>query len=339
VTLHGSYDGATNDTPAGPLEGFRYYFQWGENTDYGHTTATPPGEDGGAHAETIHVSAQITGLTPQDLNSQPYHYRLVVTNSTGTTFGKDKTFTTKPPDAPQVSNIQVGGILPTSATLTASINPGAAATVYKVEYGTTAKYSSATPDRSLVAGESDQAVSTPLDQLSRGTLYHYRVVATNSMGTTASPDQTFTTPSVPVIESSSASVGTSTAHLTVSVIANARPTEVRFEYGDSASYGTTTAPIQIGPSLLAQAVGVDLSGLQPGTTYHFRGLAANEIGTATGADQTFTTLLAPVAVEKGESKSKACKRGFVKRKGKCVRKHKKRNKKHKRRSARRQRTA
>ena len=65
-----------------------------------------------------------------------------------------------------------------------------------------------------------------------------------------------------------------------------------------------------------------LSGLAPGTTYHFRVVATNGIGTTNGADQTFTTSPAsaggngsgpPPAAQK-------CKAGFVRRHGKCVRK-------------------
>jgi hypothetical protein len=327
ATLHGSYDGATNDTPPGPLEDFHYYFEWGPSYDYDNMTAVPPGDSGGAHAETVHVSAQISSLQASLPDSQPYHYRLVVSNSTGTTFGPDMTFMTQPPDKPVVRDLRAEAIQPTSATVAASINPGSIPTTYRIQYGISSRYNNTTPDRALVPGSVDQPISVPLGGLARGTVYHYRVVATNSSGVTESPDQTFTTPSIPVIESSEAAAGTNTARLTVSVVANARPTEVRFEYGAGASYGSVTAPIQAGSSLLAQAVSVDLGGLQPGTTYYFRGLAGNEIGTATGPDQTFTTQLAPASIPaplaRPKPKPKSCKRAFVKRKGKCVRKHKK----------------
>lgn len=328
ATLHGSYDGATNDTPPGPLESFHYYFEWGPTLDYGTKTAAPPGVDAGAHAETVHVSAPISGLEPSLPDSQPYHYRLVVSNSTGTTYGPDMEFMTQPPDKPQVTDVRAEAIQPTSATVAARINPGLVAVTYRIQYGTSSRYDNTTPDRALVPSGADQTISVPLAGLARGTVYHYRAVATNSSGTTTSPDQTFTTPSIPVIESSEAAADRTTARLTASVVANARPTEVRFEYGASASYDAVTAPVQAGSSLLAQAVSADLSGLQPGTTYHFRALAGNEIGTVVGPDQTFTTQLAAAAVPapaaRPKPKSKSCKRGFVKRKGKCVRKkHKK----------------
>jgi len=38
------------------------------------------------------------------------------------------------------------------------------------------------------------------------------------------------------------------------------------------------------------AVSITLSGLTPGTTYHYRVVGKNAAGTSNGADETFTTL-------------------------------------------------
>jgi hypothetical protein len=105
------------------------------------------------------------------------------------------------------------------------------------------------------------------------------------------------------------------------------PTQVRFEYGGGPSYGSATAPVDIGSGQAPRAVGADLSGLRPGTTYHFRVVATNGVGSSSGPDQIFTTLSAPGPATK--ARPKPCKRGFVKHKGKCVKKHKK----HKKRAA------
>jgi hypothetical protein len=67
-----------------------------------------------------------------------------------------------------------------------------------------------------------------------------------------------------------------------------------FQYGLSASYGSQTATIQLGPSLATQAASAAIGGLTPNTTYHYHIVVTDTNGTIRpGADQTFTT--APAA--------------------------------------------
>ena len=78
------------------------------------------------------------------------------------------------------------------------------------------------------------------------------------------------------------------------------PTTYHFEYGTSTSYGSSApAPeASAGSGTSEQQETLDLSGLAPGTTYHYRLVAAatNSSGPVTettitdGPDQTFTTL-------------------------------------------------
>ena len=74
-------------------------------------------------------------------------------------------------------------------------------------------------------------------------------------------------------------------------------------------------------------VGVDLDGLRPGTTYHFRFSATSSGGTAYGADQTLRTLedtcdtneaLCPVVAIPAEARTTKCAKGKVRRNGRCV---------------------
>jgi hypothetical protein len=68
-------------------------------------------------------------------------------------------------------------------------------------------------------------------------------------------------------------------------------TNCHIEYGTTTSYGSQ-APCSPAPGAGSSAVGVSaaLSGLAPGTTYHFRVVATNAGNTTNGSDQTFTTL-------------------------------------------------
>jgi hypothetical protein len=93
--------------------------------------------------------------------------------------------------------------------------------------------------------------------------------------------------------------GDPTALTSASVILNAKVdpetfavTDCHFDWGPTASYGNTASCVP-GPGSGSGDVPVhtDLSGLNGGSTYHFRIVAANAQtgGTATGPDQSFTT--------------------------------------------------
>jgi hypothetical protein len=68
-----------------------------------------------------------------------------------------------------------------------------------------------------------------------------------------------------------------------------------FEYGTTAAYGSTTPAHALTPTMAGQPVSEALSGLTPGTTYHFRLVATNALGPSAGADATFTTASGPLS--------------------------------------------
>lgn len=86
------------------------------------------------------------------------------------------------------------------------------------------------------------------------------------------------------------SVGDNGAVLTGSVNANGRSTAVSFEYGATAAYGSTVAasPANL-DGVGAVPVSVALTDLLPGTTYHFRVVAAGSGSVVRGEDRSFTT--------------------------------------------------
>lgn len=65
-----------------------YFFQYGTSRIYGATTGPT---DAGSGTRARPATADLTGLTP----FTKYHYRIVAHNSKGTTFGGDRTFTTR----------------------------------------------------------------------------------------------------------------------------------------------------------------------------------------------------------------------------------------------------
>lgn len=81
-----------------------------------------------------------------------------------------------------------------AATLNGTVNDNLFNTTVSFEYGLTTAYGStiaATPGS--VSSNTDTAVSANISGLTPYTLYHYRVVATNAVGTTFGQDQTFVT--------------------------------------------------------------------------------------------------------------------------------------------------
>lgn len=84
-------------------------------------------------------------------------------------------------------------------------------------------------------------------------------------------------------------VGGTTAVLHGSVNPGGVDTDYTFSYGLTASYGTTTAARSAGSGSKKVAVAEKVTGLQPGTTYHFRISGVSAAGSVSGADVTFTT--------------------------------------------------
>lgn len=99
-------------------------------------------------------------------------------------------------EAPDVSSKPAFTSTRTSATLGGGITPNGLFTTYQFEYGTTIGYGSKAPasPKSIGAGANPVEVSEKIEGLQPGTTYHFRLVASNAEGTTASTDQTFTTP-------------------------------------------------------------------------------------------------------------------------------------------------
>lgn len=97
--------------------------------------------------------------------------------------------------APSARTGGASGVNATEATMLGTVDPNVLATTYQFEYGTTTAYGSKAPvsPGSAGAGSNDVAVSQGVSGLSSSTLYHYRLVATNSKGTRYGMDRTFET--------------------------------------------------------------------------------------------------------------------------------------------------
>jgi phosphodiesterase/alkaline phosphatase D-like protein len=226
-------------------------------------------------------------------------------------------------------------VTPTTATVSSMINPRSAPTVFHFQYGTTSAYGLETSaGASIGSDETEHLAEETLTGLQPATTYHFRAVAVNFNGVASGLDQTFTTPSAPSIVGSSAdSVTATTALIGASIHPGFRPTTFHVEFGRSASYGASTLEsASIGSDNALHAVSATIVGLAEGTTYHYRVVASNAIGMTQGADGSFTTATIPPLTP---TPTVRCPAGFVKRKGKCVKRHPHKQGHHKRRHKKR----
>ena len=267
-----------------------YYFEWGKGASgpYESQTDTPPGADVGLTNGPTPLSTPLAGLTA----GNTYHYRVVASNSLGTSFGNDVVFETAP--AVKLATNPPSGLTPTSGTLEGEIDPDGYATTYYFEYGSTTNYGATAPPAPGVdlgtTAPGITPVSVDLPSLKAGATYHYRLVATNSFGTTRANDQTFRVPEAPLIESfTSTDVTPTSAKLVAKINPRGEETTYRFEYGLTPIYGAQAPqPDGVLPAGEAtQEVSVQLDDL-PGGTYHFRVVATSKWGTTTTGDQVFT---------------------------------------------------
>jgi N-acetylneuraminic acid mutarotase len=260
------------------------YFQYGTTTSYGSTTAS----QSFSGTTMRSVSANISGLSA----STTYHFRIVANNSAGTSYGADRTFITLSATGPPVVTTNPATLIASfSVTLNGAGDPHGLTTTVYFQYGTTTSYGLTTPIHSK-SGNTYQNVSASISGLSANTTYHFRIVASNSAGTRYGADRTFRTLSATgppvVITNPATNVASSSATLNGLVDPHGLSTSVHFQYGTTTSYGSTTAS-QTKTGNTYQSVSVNISGLSPSTTYHFRIVASNTGGSRYGADKVFTT--------------------------------------------------
>ncbi len=198
----------------------------------------------------------------------------------------------------EVSTGAAANVQPTSATLEGTVNPGnVPVTACEFEYGTEASYGKSAQCSQTVpfSGEASVPVTAGLPDLEANTTYHYRLVARNANGPSYGADGTFTTPGPPIVEfESGEAAGQTSAILRAQINPGGVETTYHFEYGPSASYGTSV-PVPdgtIAAGFAEEGVSVELTGLAVGATYHFRVVAVNADSGAPidGPDQTVTTI-------------------------------------------------
>ena len=191
-------------------------------------------------------------------------------------------------------------ITPTGATVNGTVNPNGQATTYAFEWGLTTSYGNEAPlaPASAGSGTANVDVSLALGGLASGTVYHYRVIASDAAGETTGSDQTFTTTGTAptratVTTSAASSITANSAVLNGSVVPGTAPTSCSFAYGPTTSYGSMTSAQQVPAGTASVAMTATISGLGSATAFHYQLVCNSATGAVSGADQTVTTLPAP----------------------------------------------
>ena len=165
--------------------GTTVHFQYGTTTSYGSTTASQPKTGNTPQS----VAANISGLTA----SHSYHFRIVATNSSGTEYGSDRTFTTLSATGPPVVTTNPAtNLTTTSARLNGSLDPHGLTTTVYFKWGTTISYGHTTATQTQT-GNTYRNITANISGLTTHHTYHFRIVATNSAGTRMGSDLTFNT--------------------------------------------------------------------------------------------------------------------------------------------------
>ncbi len=205
--------------------------------------------------------------------------------------------------SPAVVTASATGVSDTSAVLHGTVNPNGSSTTYYFQWGLTIGYGVNGKPLSAASGVKPVSVHETASGLIPGTVYHYRLVATNQVGTTVGNDRTFKTAGHPppgVVTGPANDVNATGATLTGAVNPAGAATTWSFQWGASPNFGQQTAAQTLSSATSAQNVVGSLQGLlAPGTLYYYR-LVASHGGAVTsyGSEGSFLTYPSPRPVSR-----------------------------------------
>jgi len=254
------------------------------NVATGPTTANSKTTDG---AGTGNFASSITGLTA----NTKYYVRAYSTNSGGTAYGNEISFTTSPEVAvaPTVTTAEVTSVTSNSAVSGGDVTNegGAPVTAKGVCWSTTANptiTNSKTND-----GTGSGSFVSNLINLNPGTTYYARAYATNSAGTSYGNEYSFKTivvvPTLTTVEVSAITNTTASSGGSITSDGGAPVTARGVCW--STSQNPTTADNKTNDGLGSGLFTSNLTNLTGNTTYYIRAYATNSAGTAYGDELSF----------------------------------------------------
>jgi uncharacterized protein (TIGR02145 family) len=232
-------------------------------------------------------AAGFTNLTA----NTTYYIRAYATNSAGTGYGNQLSFTTLAYSIPTVTTTAITNITQTTASSGGVINNngGIAATVKGVCWSTSPNPT--TVNNKTTNGSGDNGWTSSITGLTANTLYYVRAYATNTGGTGYGNQLSFTSGAVIATLTTNAvtSITTSTAISGGNITSNGGASVT----ANGVCWNTSGTPT-IADSKTVQYEGMGafvstLSGLSEDTLYYVRAYALNGVGVAYGDEKSFTT--------------------------------------------------
>jgi hypothetical protein len=174
-------------------------FEYVKATKYEPTAANPfeagqtiPCSQPPPYSGLTHASAEASGLSPDTA----YRYRVLASNENGVAKALPRNFQLQ---APTVTGLSSSNLTETTADLSAKVNPEGGETTCRFEYGTSTSYGQIVPcpaieglgEGDIGSVEAEQVIHAHLENLEKGVVYHFRLVAENPFGTTTTEDQSF----------------------------------------------------------------------------------------------------------------------------------------------------
>ena len=236
-------------------------------------------------------TSSLTNLTP----NTTYYVRAYATNSQGTAYGTQRTFTTTQSiSIPTVTTAQVTNITQTTATGGGNVTANGGVNVTERGICWSTSHNPTTSGSHASGGAGNGTFSVNMTGLTANTTYYVRAYATNSAGTAYGSEVSFTTlqnvtlPTVTTSQVTNIQQTTATGGGNVTSAGGGTVTARGVCW--STSHNPTTSSSHTTDGSGTGSFTSSLTNLTPNTTYYVRAYATNSAGTAYGSEVSFTTL-------------------------------------------------
>jgi uncharacterized protein (TIGR02145 family) len=252
------------------------------NTSPNPTIANSKTVDGSGEGTFV---SNLTGLTQNTL----YYVRAYATNSTGTAYGNQKTFTTT--ILPTVTTTEVTNITTSTATSGGNVS-GYGVTSRGVCWNTSPNPT--IENSKTIDGSGPGVFVSNIAGLTPNTLYYLRSYATNTAGTAYGNELSFTTILNPIIPTVTTNEVTNIYQISATCGGNVTSQGGAVVTFRGVCWNTSPNPTTANSKTIdgsgEGSFVSNLTGLMPNTLYYVRAYATNTAGTAYGNELSFTTL-------------------------------------------------